>query len=352
MPPSSGGAGAIRSSRRSSRCPRSSRPPYRSGARTSCSHRASTSTSVRAGRGWEGRIRCSSTCAAPSETSSRAGSPASSSCARIAVVGLVTLIRERPSSALLTGLAIGVPVIGLMLALGGSAGAPETRHLIFVLPFFALLLAVGVDHLAGLVGARAGPSSRSWSSRWWASRWRGATRRHRRSTPASRSGASARARRRRPGSRPRSGATTCSSATTPSSSARARTAAPSATSSCRGPTRSSPCKRSRTRPSRSVTRSGSSTRARGTTSRAGSRHAWRSRAGPREGASSPGRSAPSWSSARPRPLALRRRTYARPSRCSSSARNSASRRRASTTGRPPSALAALADGESPLAVGP
>ena len=75
----------------------------------------------------------------------------------IAVVGLVTLIRERPSSALLTGLAIGVPVIGLMLTLGGSAGAPETRHLIFVLPFFALLLAVGVDHLAGLVGARAGP---------------------------------------------------------------------------------------------------------------------------------------------------------------------------------------------------
>ena len=54
----------------------------RSGARTSCSRRASTSTSVRAGRRLEGRIRCSSTCAAPSGTSWRAGSRASRSCAR------------------------------------------------------------------------------------------------------------------------------------------------------------------------------------------------------------------------------------------------------------------------------
>jgi hypothetical protein len=75
----------------------------------------------------------------------------------LAAVGLVALIRERPAAALLSGLAIGAPVVGLMVVLGGSAGAPETRHLIFVLPFFALLLAAGVDRLAGLTGARAGP---------------------------------------------------------------------------------------------------------------------------------------------------------------------------------------------------
>jgi hypothetical protein len=88
-----------------------------------------------------------------------AGWPASFAvvCA-LAALGAVVLARRRPSSALLAGLAIGVPVLGLILArIAGSAGADETRHLIFVLPFFMLLLAVGLVHLAGLVGPRGGP---------------------------------------------------------------------------------------------------------------------------------------------------------------------------------------------------
>jgi hypothetical protein len=43
-----------------------------------------------------------------------------------------------------------------MLAhVGGSASSPETRHLIFALPFFATLLAVGLLRLTQLAGPRA-----------------------------------------------------------------------------------------------------------------------------------------------------------------------------------------------------
>jgi hypothetical protein len=76
----------------------------------------------------------------------------------LAALGAVALARERPRSLLLVAVAIGVPVVGLMLArIGGSAGAPETRHLIFVLPFFVLLLATGIVRLAALAGPRARP---------------------------------------------------------------------------------------------------------------------------------------------------------------------------------------------------
>lgn len=76
----------------------------------------------------------------------------------LALLGAAALARERPRSLLLVALAVGVPVAGLMLArIGGSAGAPETRHLIFVLPFFVLLLAAGVLRLAGWAGSRAAP---------------------------------------------------------------------------------------------------------------------------------------------------------------------------------------------------
>jgi hypothetical protein len=74
----------------------------------------------------------------------------------LAVFGWVTLLRQRPRSALLAALVVVVPTVGLMLArVGGSANAPETRHLIFVLPFFALAVGVGVAELARATGRRA-----------------------------------------------------------------------------------------------------------------------------------------------------------------------------------------------------
>jgi hypothetical protein len=77
--------------------------------------------------------------------------------AAIAVLGLYVLARTRPPTAILTGLAFAVPAVGLMLAgvSGGAASAPQTRHLIFLLPFFALLVAAGVVRLVALAGSRA-----------------------------------------------------------------------------------------------------------------------------------------------------------------------------------------------------
>jgi hypothetical protein len=76
----------------------------------------------------------------------------------LAVAGLVVLARRRPSAALLCGLTIGVSAIGLVLAsVSRSTAAPETRHLIFLLPFVALLVAAGADHLAWLAGSWARP---------------------------------------------------------------------------------------------------------------------------------------------------------------------------------------------------
>jgi hypothetical protein len=74
----------------------------------------------------------------------------------LAAYGILTLARERRRSAFLAVLVFAVPTVGLMLArVGGSASAPETRHLVFALPFFALLLATG---LVGLT-RRAGPKA-------------------------------------------------------------------------------------------------------------------------------------------------------------------------------------------------
>ena len=96
--------------------PQSSRSPCRSGARTSCSHRASTSTSVRAGRRLGGPYPVLEYLRSALGDFVAGWLACFVVVCALAVVGLVTLIRERPSSALLTGLAIGVPVIGLMLA--------------------------------------------------------------------------------------------------------------------------------------------------------------------------------------------------------------------------------------------
>jgi hypothetical protein len=77
----------------------------------------------------------------------------------LAAFGIVVLVRERPRTAVLAGLVLAVPTVGLMLArVGGSASAPETRHLIFALPFFALLVAAALVRLASFAGPRAAPA--------------------------------------------------------------------------------------------------------------------------------------------------------------------------------------------------
>ena len=63
-------------------------------------------------------------------------------------LGIVLLWRSRRKSALLVASVIGVPSAAFMLARFGSSTSPESRHLIFALPFFALLVALPLRRLA------------------------------------------------------------------------------------------------------------------------------------------------------------------------------------------------------------
>ena len=58
--------------------------------------------------------------------------------------GWWVLRRSRPDAALLTALVVALPAIGLGLARLGDSTSPETRHLIFVLPFFSTAVAAGL----------------------------------------------------------------------------------------------------------------------------------------------------------------------------------------------------------------
>jgi hypothetical protein len=69
----------------------------------------------------------------------------------LAVVGAVLLAQRRRESALLTACVLGVPALALAVATLRSSASLETRHLIFVLPFFSLLLAVALVALPRLV---------------------------------------------------------------------------------------------------------------------------------------------------------------------------------------------------------
>lgn len=73
----------------------------------------------------------------------------------LALVGARRLAAERPRSALLIAAVIVTPALALALARLGSSTSPESRHLIFALPFFGLLVAAGVVRLARIAGARA-----------------------------------------------------------------------------------------------------------------------------------------------------------------------------------------------------
>jgi hypothetical protein len=59
----------------------------------------------------------------------------------LATVGLCTVRRE---TRLLAAAVVGVPVLAFLAARFGSSTSPESRHLIFVLPVLAILVAAGV----------------------------------------------------------------------------------------------------------------------------------------------------------------------------------------------------------------
>ena len=75
----------------------------------------------------------------------------------LAAAGCWRVAHERPRGALLVAAVVGTPTLAFLLARLGSSAAPETRHLIFVLPFFATLVAAGLVALARRPGRLAAP---------------------------------------------------------------------------------------------------------------------------------------------------------------------------------------------------
>jgi hypothetical protein len=65
----------------------------------------------------------------------------------VAIFGARALWRRNRDAALLTACVVLVPTAAFVLARFGQSTSPESRHLIFVLPFFALLVALGLIDL-------------------------------------------------------------------------------------------------------------------------------------------------------------------------------------------------------------
>jgi hypothetical protein len=65
----------------------------------------------------------------------------------VAAIGLVLLARERPAGVLLVGAVFVTPTFAFLVAKLGSQTSPESRHLIFELPFFSALLALPLVRL-------------------------------------------------------------------------------------------------------------------------------------------------------------------------------------------------------------
>ncbi len=65
----------------------------------------------------------------------------------LGLAGLVTLWRRDRRAALLALSAFATPALAFLTAKMGSSAAPESRHLIFTLPFFAMLVGLGVLRL-------------------------------------------------------------------------------------------------------------------------------------------------------------------------------------------------------------
>jgi hypothetical protein len=66
----------------------------------------------------------------------------------LAALGFWRLVRTRRTSALLVGAVIGAPTFAFLVARLGSSASPESRHLIFALPFLSMLIATAVVFLA------------------------------------------------------------------------------------------------------------------------------------------------------------------------------------------------------------
>jgi hypothetical protein len=75
----------------------------------------------------------------------------------VALVGLLSLAQARPPAALLSLIVLALPAIALMAVRSGSSLGLESRHLIFALPFFALLVAAGLVRAAAFA-RRAAPA--------------------------------------------------------------------------------------------------------------------------------------------------------------------------------------------------
>ncbi len=73
----------------------------------------------------------------------------------LALVGFISLVRRKPRGAALAAAVVVIPLAALILAKLGSA-APMSRHLIFILPFFALVISEGLIRTAS-IGRRAAP---------------------------------------------------------------------------------------------------------------------------------------------------------------------------------------------------
>ena len=70
----------------------------------------------------------------------------------LAATGARLLVGRNRRAALLVACVFLTPTLAFAVARLGSSAAPETRHLMFALPFFALLLAVPFDWLAARYG--------------------------------------------------------------------------------------------------------------------------------------------------------------------------------------------------------
>jgi hypothetical protein len=71
----------------------------------------------------------------------------------LAAAGAWWLWRERRPGALLALAAIGTPALAFLVARLGASAAPETRHLVFTLPFFVTLVAAGIVRRPARVAA-------------------------------------------------------------------------------------------------------------------------------------------------------------------------------------------------------
>ena len=68
----------------------------------------------------------------------------------IAALGLFALARTRPTAALMAGVVFLVPTAALLVTRSGGSVSLESRHLIFALPFFAMVVAAGLVNVAAL----------------------------------------------------------------------------------------------------------------------------------------------------------------------------------------------------------